>query len=126
MNNSARLVSRKPKKTHVTPQLRSLDGLPVKQRIDYKIAVMHFKCIHKQALSCLPNLLEIHQPRKSLRSSKDTNMLRVPRVNLKTYGERSFSYYGPVTWNEIPISVRHSTTLEIFKMSLKTFLFQNF
>ncbi|GFS14246.1 reverse transcriptase-like protein [Elysia marginata] len=56
---------------------------------------MCFKCIHKQAPSYLSDLLEIHQPRKCLRSSKDTNMLKVPRINLKRYGERSFPYIGP-------------------------------
>ncbi|GFS08566.1 hypothetical protein ElyMa_006598500 [Elysia marginata] len=33
---------------------------------------------------------------------------------------------GPVTWNKIPMSVKQSPTLEIFKRRLKTFLFQNF
>ncbi|GFR98480.1 reverse transcriptase-like protein [Elysia marginata] len=122
MNNSARLVCRKPKTTHVTQLhvLRSLHWLPVKQRIDYKIAVMCFKCIHKQAPSYLTDLLEILQSRKCLRSSKDT------RVNPKRYGEQSFSYIGPMTWNKIPMSVRQSPTLEIFKKRLKTLLFQNF
>ncbi|GFR67486.1 reverse transcriptase-like protein [Elysia marginata] len=40
MNNSAKLVCRKPKTTHVTQLLRSLHLLPVKLRIDHKIAVM--------------------------------------------------------------------------------------
>ncbi|GFR94403.1 reverse transcriptase-like protein [Elysia marginata] len=127
MNNSARLVCRKPNTTHVTQLIiRSLHWLPVNQRIDYKIAVTCFKCIHKQAPSYLSDLLEIHQPRKCLRSSKATKMLKVPRENLKTCDERSFTYIGPVAWNKIPMSVRQSPTLEIFEKRLKTFLFQNF
>ena len=35
-------------------------------------------------------------------------------------GQRSFSYQAPVTWNQLPVSVRHSTSITSF---VKTFLF---
>ena len=34
-----------------------------------------------------------------------------------------FSYHAPVIWNQLPVSVRHSTSVSSFKSSLKTFLF---
>ncbi|GFR79123.1 reverse transcriptase-like protein [Elysia marginata] len=78
MNNSARLVCRKPKTTHVTQLLRSLPWLPVKQRIDYKIAVVCFKCIHKQAPSYLSDLLEIHNHESVLGPQKTPTFLKLP------------------------------------------------
>ena len=41
----------------------------------------------------------------------------------KSCGQRSFSYQAPVIWNQLPVSVRHSTSVSSFKSSLKTFLF---
>ena len=37
--------------------------------------------------------------------------------------EHSFSYQAPVIWNQLPVSVCHSTSVSSFKSSLKTFLF---
>ena len=34
----------------------------------------------------------------------------------------SFSYQAPVVWNQLPVSVRHSTSVSSFKYPLKTFL----
>ena len=35
----------------------------------------------------------------------------------------SFSYQAPVIWNQLPVSVRRSTSVSSFQSSLKTFLF---
>ena len=51
-------------------------------------------------------------------------LLKVPRKRLKT-GERSFSHFGPVTWNQLPYEIRKSPSLETFKTRLKTFYFHN-
>ncbi|GFR73075.1 reverse transcriptase-like protein [Elysia marginata] len=98
MNNSARLLCRKPKTTHVTQLLRFLHWLPVKQRLTTKLQSCVSNLFTVQASTIIP----VRSPRdppitKCLRSPKDTNMLKVLRVNVKTYGERSFSYIGPVT-----------------------------
>ena len=37
--------------------------------------------------------------------------------------QRSFPYQAPVIWNQLPVFVRHSTSVNSFKSSLKTFLF---
>ena len=34
----------------------------------------------------------------------------------------SFSYQDPTIWKQLPVSVRHSTSVTSFKSSLKTFL----
>ena len=40
----------------------------------------------------------------------------------RALGERSFQYIGPVIWNSLPLSVRHSSSLSSFKQKLKTHL----
>ena len=47
----------------------------------------------------------------------------VPHVRTKSYGQRSFAYQGTNTWNQLPLSVRHSQSLASFKTKLKTHLF---
>ena len=124
-NSAARLVFRCPKRTHTTPLLRALHWLPIAQRIDYKLSYMCFNVFNQTAPHALSEILTVYTPSRSLRSSADTKMLKVPRRNKKTQGQRAFSYIGPVTWNSLPLSIRDSDTLSKFKSSLKTHLFRS-
>ena len=40
------------------------------------------------------------------------------------YGERSFQKVGSKLWNELPFEIKNCTTLDSFKVYLKTFLFK--
>lgn len=124
-NSAARLVFRCPKRTHTTPLLRALHWLPIAQRIDYKLSSMCYNFFNQTAPHALTEILTVYTPSRSLRSSADTKMLKVPRRDKKTQGQRSFSYIGPVTWNSLPLSVRDSDTPTQFKSSLKTHLFRS-
>ena len=64
-----------------------------------------------------------YTPSRQLRSSTDTRVFRIPSFRTKSCGQRSFSYQAPVIWNQLPVSVRHSTSVSSFKSSLKTFIF---
>ena len=57
-NHAARLIFGKKKRDHITPILIKLHWLPIHQRIEYKVALFCFICIHNLALIYLPNLLE--------------------------------------------------------------------
>ena len=48
-NTAARLVTGARKFDRVTPVTRQLHWLPVRQRLQFKTAVLVFKCIHGQA-----------------------------------------------------------------------------
>ena len=48
-----------------------------------------------------------------------------PRAKMKTYGERSFQHAAPKEWNNLPLVIRDSLSLAIFKSRLKTFLFRS-
>ncbi len=49
--------------------------------------------------------------------------LTAPRV-LSQYGERSFHKVGTKLWNELPLDIKTSCSLESFKATLKTYLFR--
>ena len=63
---------------------------------------------------------------KGLRSSKDPLLLDDPRTHRMTYGDRSFSAAGPSyrEWNNLPLSIRQSPTVNSFISALKTRLFE--
>ena len=122
-NNAARLVMKKKKRDHITPLLKDLHWLPVPQRIEYKNALMCYKCLNGLAPDYLSNLLEVYSPNRPLRSSTDQTLFKTKTKKYKSYGERSFSYVGPQIWNKLPKNVRHAEKLGIFKRKLKHHLF---
>ena len=123
-NTAARILTRTKKFEHISPVIRSLHWLPVLKRIEFKILLLTYKCIHNLAPSYLKELLEPYHPSRSLRSA-DQLLLRVPKTRLKTYGDRSFSKAAPTLWNGLPLSVRECDSLESFKSSLKKHLFES-
>ena len=102
--------------------LKKLHWLPVRARIEYKIALICFKSLHSQSPSYLQELISLHSPFRQLRS-QNQNLLYVPRTKLNRYGDRSFSKVGPNVWNSLPPSLRFCNSEELFKSELKTFLF---
>ena len=98
------LVCKAKKSDHIHPILKTLHWLPVTHRIQYKISTICFNSISGTAPQYLSDLLQPYSPARQLRSASDTRTFVTPRVNIKTFGERSFSYAGP-------ICLKHSATL---------------
>ena len=122
-NNAARLVKKVPKREHITPVLKELHWLPVRSRINYKIASIAFQCQNDPAFpSYLSELLKPYAPARSLRSMNE-NLLVTPRTHLKTFGQRALSSQAPEIWNSLPAHLKNSRSLPSFKRNLKTHLF---
>ena len=56
--------------------------------------------------------------------SSGQELLTVPIAKLNTYGDRAFSIAAPRQWNNLPLSIRKSPSIAIFKRHLKTYLFK--
>ena len=98
----------------------NLHWLPVRARIDYKIAMMVHKCLNDKAPDSLKDLLTVNQPmRMGLHSSQSSNILVIPCTKCKTFEDRAFSIYGPRTWNLLPEILRTECNTETFKCKLK-------
>ena len=126
MNASARLVYCAPKSCHITPLLRELHWLPVCHRIEYKIILLTFKVLHGMAPDYLRHLISVLPPsRYNLRRNDDyAALLTFPKIRTKkTLADRSFSCAAPRLWNLLPTTIRSTSSLDIFKIRLKTFLF---
>ena len=126
INAAARSIFRLRWSDHVTPALMELHWLSAVDRVNFKVAMLVYRCLHGLAppylASSLHHVTELDS-RRRLRSSVDTDILLVPRSRLVTVGDRSFPVAGPRTWNNLPETVRSAPSLLSFKQRLKTVLF---
>ena len=121
-NTAALVLMKTRQRTHITPVSKLLHWLPIRLRIDFKILLLFFKSLNGLAPSYLSDMLHRHAPSRFLRSSA-AGLLVVPKTSGKTYRESAFRHYGPRLWNSLPLDLRDSTSVEIFKQHLKKYLF---
>ena len=54
---------------------------------------------------------QLYTPSCALRSASDTISLQIPRTRLSIVGSRAFSFFGPSTWNDLPLPLRQKPSL---------------
>ena len=109
-NNAARLVPCEQKSDHVIPLLEKLHWLRVDDRIHYKTATLAFRHFESSLPPYLSEPLYTYQPSRTLRSSSE-KLLKVPKANLKSAGNRFFHYQAAKIWNSLPTNVLHLSPL---------------
>ena len=110
-NHAARLIKQIPTKESITPVLKELHWLPVKARIEYKILVQTYQCLHEESFpTYLSSDINFYKPSRPLRSTTK-RFLNKPKVNLRHYGERSFYYNGPDLWNRLPLNIQDANSI---------------
>ena len=121
---AARLISNKTKFQHISPVMKDLHWLPIKKRIEYKILVLTFKCVHHPTPAYLTELLH-NRTNKGTRAD-NKNLLVVPKVNKSTLDAwAKFQFYS--TFSLEPAAQPPASSLEIFKKKIKdTLIYKNF
>ena len=112
-NVAARILTKTRKFYHITPILKDLHWLPIRERIDFKILVLTWKALNGTAPEYLTTLLIPHIPNRTLRSS-DKQLLVVPRAS-SALGDRAFSVAAPTLWNLLPLNIRNCDSFQTFK-----------
>jgi hypothetical protein len=120
-NVAARIVTCQKRTCHITPVLRELHWLPVTYRIQFKVLLQVYRALNGLAPVYMSDMLEPYVPARTLRSG-DLHLLCVPRT-YRSWGDRAFSKAGPELWNNLPLAVRTSASLNIFKARVKTIFF---
>ena len=121
-NTLARVVTNTSKFEHITPILKKLHWLPIKQRIDYKLCLLTYKTLQIQQPTYLYNSLSFPSHSLSTRSS-DSSVLSIPYVRT-SLGKRAFFVIAPRLWNSLPPDTRNSLSVSSFRSKLKTHLFK--
>ena len=99
--------------------LKQLHWLNTEQHIWFKLATLTFRALHTGRKPYLSDLLQHHEPTRSLCSSS-SHQLSVLRHNL-TFRPRAFWFSTPRVWNSLPVSIHESQSLPTFRCHLKTF-----
>ena len=121
-NWAARLVYRVSRDHPSQPLLNSLHWLPLKQRIIFKLLLIVYKILNNLAPKYLDTCLTVYTPSRNLRSSYDPLRLTYS-VTRTLAGDRTFTVSASKHWNNLPIAIRQSASVNIFRKALKTHLF---
>jgi len=107
-NAAARLVTGTRRCDHITPVLRQLHWLPVRQRVNFKLAVLVFKALHGLAPCYLVDDCQLvtDAGRRRLHSSDAATC--VLQCTSTRFGDRAFEVSGPSVWNSLPTELRQS------------------
>ena len=122
-NSLARVVTMSPRLTSSAPLRNKLHWLPIRSRINFKIALITYKALNFNQPTSINNLLTLRTTTSNTRSQgcPSTKHLLYPSVS--GFGRRSFSFASPTVWNDIPSHVRTAPTVASFRKLLKTFYF---
>ena len=129
MRAAARLILRLPRYGHVTKAMHDrLHWLNMRARIDFKLSLTAYRCLHGLAPSYLSGLcIPVTQlpGRSHLRSASSDEHL-VPSCRTKTFGPSAFAVSCPTTWNNLPVELTDPANVDsvaVFKKRLKTHFF---
>ena len=103
--------------------LQELHWLPIKWRIDYKVATLTYKLLESGEPTYLRSRITSKIFLHALRSSANDRQLEPCSFNTKI-GSRAFRYATPAIWNCLPYDIRAAPSVSIFQSRLKTHYFK--
>ena len=125
VQNFAYRISGAKKYDHVTPPLKSLSWLPVKDQLYYRQVIMAaFKCITGRAPEYLTSQFFTRE-QVSERTTRSSQKLNIPLFRSAS-GQRTFYYRTVKLWNNLESFLKLSPSVKIFKRSLRSQLLDNF
>ena len=104
------------------PLLNSLHWLPIQQRIIFKLLLFVYKSLNNKAPSYISDCLTVYTPNRNLRSSSDNFQPEYPLTRTQA-GDRTFTVAASKEWNNLPLYIRNSVSVNTFQKALKTHLF---
>ena len=122
-NMSCRVIKQLPKSAHITGYLAELHWLKIEQRIKYKVSMLMFKCLHNLAPQYLIDITIFPYHQDLNLRSRNNFVLPTRRSRITMVHTGSISSMGPRIWNSLPMAVKNTNNLDIFKSKLKTYLF---
>ena len=116
-NIAARIITRTKPTEHITPVLRDLHWLRVKDRIIFKILIYVYRSTINMSPLYISNLLTPYKQQRQLRSNSKI-LFTEPRFT-KSCGARSFLCAAPRLWNKLPEYVKTAKSVDSSKHCLR-------
>ena len=117
-NALARVVTFTKRADHIQPVLQKLHRLPIKYRVDFKVATIAYKIRQTGCPAYLASSVVECMPTRQLRSS--SSLLLQSLLTRTAITCRAFSQAAPRVWNDLPIDIRNSVTFDRFRSALRT------
>lgn len=125
-NFAARIFANKRKYEHVTPILRSLNWLPVRDQLYFRDAVLAFKCMSGLAPVYLSDkLITRSTVSKRELETRNSQMLNIPLFRTAT-GQKTFYYRTVNIWNNLNNDIRLCIDVDSFRSKLRGVLLDKF
>ena len=125
---------------HISPTLKRLEFLPIRQRVDYKVSpssarrqgkvstLWRHLSTRRQGKAHLQNttvwstghleeLLTEYVPTRNFRSA-ERNDLVISRIQL-VVASRAFSVVAPSIWNSLPLDITTAKSVTVFRKGIK-------
>ena len=120
-NSAVRMIYKLKPRDHVTPYLKDLKWLRIKEKIDFKILVHVYKCLSRVNSNSNPKYLcELVTKKEFVDHTRlsEKNILE-EKIVFSTLGSKSFSYNAPRLWNNLSDDIKDCVSLSSFKKKLK-------
>ena len=105
-----------------TELVSTMNVMNVRQRRDYFMSLLVFKCLHGLAPEYLCNeIIMAIEVRDRLGRNINENDLYVPYVNVNCT-KNAFSYRGPLLWNNLENHMKECTNINDFKSKAKAYM----
>ena len=122
---AARIILKADITTPSQSMFSELNWLIFPKRVQYHSGTMVYKALHGLAPEYIVDLFtKVSDSHSRHLRSVDNELLRVPSSKTNMF-ENSFTITAAKQWNELPLEVRNSSSLNAFKNSLKTHLLNN-
>ena len=123
-NAAARLVLGARRYDHIMPVLKELYRLPVRRRVDFKMATLVYLSLSAWLQHTWPPTVSWFPTKVVVSCVLPTQGHCVVRRTYSSYEDRCFAAAGPRLWNNLPAHLRQTDiNFEQFKQLLKTFVF---
>ena len=123
-NFACRILCGAKKFEHITPLLKGLHWLPIRQQLYFRFAVLVFKCMTRCAPEYLTSKL-VRRSAVSTRNTRNNQLLDIPLFGTAS-GQRTFQYRATSLWNALQPALKLSPSVTVFKRLLRQKLFNDY
>ena len=122
-NFAAKIIDGKARKfDHVTPILKELKWLTIKNQIYYDTVITVYRNLRRLCAEHIPSFPSVNTITHS--NTRQRSNLYIPKVNTDS-GARALSVRGPKLFNDLPQNVKESHNITTFKTRIYNHLLNN-